>query len=188
MNETICPNELKEIAAKRGEAQLVDVRSASEYATGHIPGAVNIPMDQIEARTEDLRPGSPLVLICKGGQRASLTAALLEPRRRDVTVLAGGTDAWAKAGLPLVVNTQTRWALERQVRFIAGVLVLIGALLALEVSRYGALLALLVGLGLTCAGITDICLMASLLSRMPWNRSSKLRPPQTGQACSLKRF
>lgn len=186
MNGTICVNELKSFATRQGDTQLVDVRSSTEYASGHVPGAVNVPMDQIEARLEDLRPGSPIVLICKSGQRAALTAALLEPCRKDVAVLAGGTDAWAQAGLPLVVNTQTRWALERQVRLIAGVLVVTGALLALGVTRYAVYLALLVGLGLTFAGVTDICLMASLLSRMPWNRSRKLRPaPTGGQACSL---
>ena len=189
MNGVISANELKKLAGKCGEAQLVDVRSSSEYAAGHVPGAVNIPMDQIEARLEDLGPGSPVVLICKSGQRAVMTAALLEPCRKDVTVLAGGTDAWVSAGLPLVVNTQTRWALERQVRFIAGVLVVTGALLALEVTRYGAYLAGFVGLGLTFAGLTDICPMALLLCKMPWNRSRKLQPAPAGnqgQTCSLR--
>jgi rhodanese-related sulfurtransferase len=187
VNEPICVHELNGLTARPSDTQLVDVRSATEYAAGHVPGAVNIPMDQIEARLEDLRPGSPIVLICKSGQRAAMTSALLEPRRNDVTVLAGGTDAWAKAGFPLVLNTQTRWALERQVRFIAGALVVIGVLLALGVTRYGLYLALLVGLGLTFAGVTDVCLMASLLSRMPWNRSRKLRPaPARGKVCSLR--
>jgi rhodanese-related sulfurtransferase len=53
-----------------GVGQLVDVRSASEFSAGHIPGAVNIPMDQIEGRLADLRPNVPVVLICQAGKRA----------------------------------------------------------------------------------------------------------------------
>jgi len=190
VNATISSSELNQLVSEQSGSQLVDVRSASEYAAGHIPGAVNIPMEQIEARMDDLRPASPVVLICKSGRRACLTAALLEPRRRDVTVLAGGADAWASAGFPLVVNTKTRWALERQVRFIAGVLVLVGALLALQVTHYGVYLAAFVGLGLTFAGVTDICPMALLLCKMPWNRPRKLTPDPAsvvaGQACTLR--
>ena len=94
-------------------ALLVDVRSASEFGTGHIPGAINIPLEQIEARMEDLGQNLPVVLICKRGTRARMTAGLLEPCRQDVTVLEGGTDAWVKAGLPIVASVRTRWSLER---------------------------------------------------------------------------
>lgn len=101
-------------------AQLVDERSVSEFGTGHIPGAINIPLEQIEARMEDLGQNLPVVLICKSGARARMTAGLLEPCRKDVTVLEGGTDAWVKAGLPVVASVRTRWSLERQARWWRG--------------------------------------------------------------------
>jgi len=152
------------------EYQWIDVRSASEYATGHIPGAVNIPMDQIEARTDDLLPNRPIVLVCQAGKRARMVAGLIEPCRKDVTILEGGTTAWQVAGLPVVVSTKSRWSLERQVRLAAGLLILTALLLTATVSRYWLGLAAFVGLGLTFAGVTDLCLMASVLTRMPWNR------------------
>ena len=64
--------------------QLVDVRSATEFAAGHIPSAVNIPMGQIEGRLADLEAGCKILLVCQGGGRAGLVASLLEPcgRRR----------------------------------------------------------------------------------------------------------
>ncbi|MGO9442546.1 MAG: rhodanese-like domain-containing protein [Terriglobales bacterium] len=188
MNGTISAEELKKFAG-RGEAQWVDVRSASEYAAGHVPGAINIPMEQIEARLDDLRPDRPIVLICQSGKRARLTAALLETRRTDVTVLDGGTSAWVSAGSPVVVSSATRWALERQVRLVAGLLVVIGAVLALTVNPRWLYLSGFVGLGLVFAGLTNICAMASLLCKMPWNRSRRLRPAATsvpGQTCSLR--
>jgi len=190
MNGTICASALKELRARQTEAQLVDVRTASEYATGHVPCAVNIPLEQIEARLDDLDPRFPIVLICQSGGRARLAAALLEPCRADVTVLDGGTMAWQNAGFPLVVNTMTRWALERQVRLIAGLLVLLGAVLALTVNPHWAYLSGFVGLGLTFAGLTNICAMASLLCRMPWNRTRRLASATTsgqGKTCSLKK-
>lgn len=151
--------------------QWIDVRSASEYASGHIPGSVNIPMEQIEARLDDLVPGLPIILVCQAGKRARMVAGLLEPCRNDVTVLEGGTAAWTAAGLPLVASIKSRFSLERQVRLIAGLLVLIGVLLSLTMHRNWIFLAAAVGVGLTFAGLTDICLMAGLLVRMPWNQA-----------------
>ena len=89
----------------------------------------------------------------------------------------------------MVVNANTRWALERQVRLIAGLLVLIGTALALGVNRHWVYLAGFVGLGLTFAGLSDICPMAVLLCRMPWNRPR--RPVSAAanvqaETCSLK--
>lgn len=190
MNGTICASALKELGQGRAEAQLVDVRMPSEYAAGHVPCAVNIPLEQIEARLDDLDPRLPIVLICQSGGRARLAATLLEPRRTDVTVLDGGAMAWQNAGFPLVVNAATRWALERQVRLIAGLLVLLGAVLALTVNPHWVYLSGLVGLGLTFAGLTNICAMASLLCRMPWNRPRRLPSAATsgqGKTCSLKK-
>jgi len=154
------------------QAQLIDVRSTSEFASGHIPQAVNIPMDEIEGRLEDLAPG-PLVLICQAGKRARMTAALLEPCGREIAILDGGTNAWVEAGLPLVRSVRARWSLERQVRLGAGLLTLTGAALSLTVDVRWAFLSAFAGLGLTFAGLTDFCPMAILLGKMPWNARSR---------------
>lgn len=85
-------------------------------------------------------------------------------------MLEGGTAAWSAAGLPLVTTTKSRFSLERQVRLIAGLLVLVAVVLSKTVSPAWIYLAALVGAGLTFAGLTDICMMAGLLTRMPWNQ------------------
>ena len=159
------------------QAQLIDVRSPSEFASGHIPGAINISMDQIESRIADLSPSAPIVLICQTGKRARMTAGLLDPCRLKISVLDGGTNAWIQAGFPVVINAKTRWSLERQVRFAAGLLVLVGATLAFTLNPLWLLLSAFVGLGLTFAGLTDICLMAEILRKMPWNGRSHCRTP-----------
>jgi rhodanese-related sulfurtransferase len=164
--------------------QLVDVRSASEFAAGHIPGAVNIPMDEIESRLDDIRPGAPTILICQMGKRAQMTANLIEPCRREISVLEGGTSAWIQAGLPVVKSVRTRWSLERQVRLAAGLLVVTAAVLAFTVSPLWLALAAFVGLGLTFAGLTDICPMAELLQTLPWNRIRHCQVPRPDAAPS----
>jgi rhodanese-related sulfurtransferase len=156
-------------------AQLVDVRSPSEFAAGHIPGAINIPMDQIESRLADLGRG-PIVLICQMGKRAQMTADILGPCRLDLTVLEGGTSDWTQRGFPIVKSVKTRWSLERQVRLGAGFIVLTASILALTESSRWLFLAAFVGAGLTFAGLTDLCPMAEFLQRMPWNTASHCVP------------
>ena len=153
-----------------GVALLVDVRSGSEFASGHIPGAINIPMEEIEARLDDLDVNLPIILICQSGKRARMSASLLEPCQRQITVLEGGTKAWIQAGLPVVASVRTRWSLERQVRLGAGLLVLAGVILALTANPRWVFLCGFVALGLTFAGLTDICAMGIILGKMPWNR------------------
>ena len=153
------------------DARIIDVRSAAEFATGHIPGAMNVPMDQIESRTGDIGDG-PLVIVCEAGKRAAIVGGWLEGRQ-PVSVLAGGTAAWRKTGLPLVSCAPCRWPLERQVRLAAGVIVLAATLLSVMVNAKWVFLAMFAGAGLTFAGLTNICGMAVVLARMPWNRERK---------------
>ena len=169
MISSISPELLRDGFAAHGK--LIDVRSAAEFAVGHIPGAINVPMEQVEARTADLGTG-PLVMICEAGARAAIVAGWLE-RRRPVSVLAGGTAAWRKAGLPLVSCAPCRWTLERQVRLAAGLIVLLACLLAVTVNSRWVYLAMFIGAGLTFAGATNTCGMAVVLARMPWNRDGK---------------
>lgn len=163
--------DVAELNSAEGSAwQCVDVRSATEFAAGHIPTAINIPMDEIETRLADLRPHTSTLLVCQAGTRAEMTRSLLAGRAGELTVLKGGTDAWRAAGLPLVTSTRSRWALERQVRLGAGLLVLIGIALGFLVHPGWFGLAGFVGAGLVFAGTTNLCAMAHLLALLPWNR------------------
>jgi rhodanese-related sulfurtransferase len=111
-----------------------------------------------------------VVLVCKAGSRAQIVASWLGADA-SVRVLEGGTDAWTLDGLEVVTSAKTRWSLERQVRLVAGLLVLSGTVLELSGVHGAIWLALVVGAGQTFAGATDICMMAVLLARMPWNQA-----------------
>jgi rhodanese-related sulfurtransferase len=155
---------------------MLDVRSAAEFGIGHIPGAVNIPMEQIENRMADVPPGS-LVLICEAGKRAEIVAGWLGDQEH-LSVLEGGTRAWRNAGHLMVACAPCRWTLGRQVRFIAGIIVLTATLLAVFANPKWVYAAMFIGAGLTFAGATNICGMAILLAKMPWNvtRSTAVKP------------
>jgi hypothetical protein len=81
-----------------------------------------------------------------------------------------------------VVRGKKAISLERQVRIVAGFLVLLGAVLAMTIHPYFAGLSAFVGAGLMFAGITDTCGMAMMLARMPWNQASQ---NHAGAACRI---
>jgi len=90
------------VSSGPGELQIVDVRRPGEYASGHVPGAVPLPLDRLEAGTAKLDSARPLAVVCGSGYRSSTATSLL--RRQGFARLhnvAGGTDAWVKAGYPL---------------------------------------------------------------------------------------
>lgn len=158
---------------KQGEVQLLDVRTPVEYREVHIPFARNVPLNQLGSRApsaQDNGSGQPLYVICNTGKRSTQACEKLRGLGHSQVVnVEGGTQAWIEAGLP-VTRGKKAMSLERQVRIAAGLLVLVGALLAIFVNVYFALLSAFVGAGLTFAGITDTCGMGLLLARMPWNQ------------------
>jgi rhodanese-related sulfurtransferase len=100
MSTMISVAELKaEIDAGRAP-QMIDVRTPAEYATGHIPGTVSLPMNYYENRRHELAVQPGVVVVCKMGGRATTVASWL-PSPVGARVLSGGTDAWVAAGLKL---------------------------------------------------------------------------------------
>ncbi len=82
-----------------GKVQVIDVRTPSEYAEGHVPGALNIPHMSILARKAELASDSELVFICAVGQRSALACEFAAAAGfRDLFNVEGGTDGWIKAG------------------------------------------------------------------------------------------
>lgn len=160
------PAKVRDLLKERSDCQLVDVREYAEYAQGHVPGARHIPLGEVARRLDELDRSRPIVVVCKSGSRAARAADMLvKAGCREVLSVEGGTDAWASAGLPTESEHKAPWSLERQVRIVAGSLVVIG--LFIPPWPY---LSAMVGAGLVFAALTNTCAMGRLLSKMPWNR------------------
>ena len=168
--------ELRCVWAAGRNPEIVDVRSATEFASGHIAGAVNVPLPELEARRADIH-GESLVLVCERGIRARAARAALLPCFPAAQVLHGGMHAWRKERFPLVRATRTGWSLERQVRLVAGSVALAGIALTLALGRGWLALAALPPAGLVLAGLTDLCPLGLLLGRMPWNQVCRVQQP-----------
>jgi len=172
--QTITPEELKQELGEGRTIDLIDVRTPVEFREIHAKPARNVPLDRLDPKAlMELRNGSseePLYVICRSGNRADQACRKFDAAGySNVVNVEGGTVGWEQAGLP-VVRGKKAISLERQVRIVAGLLALIGAVLALTVSVWFALLPAFIGAGLAFAGITDTCGMAMLLAKMPWNQ------------------
>ncbi|MDY4510406.1 rhodanese-like domain-containing protein [Streptococcus hyovaginalis] len=79
---------------KDGELHLIDVREMNEYAGGHIPGAINLPLSQLAARFEDLSKDKTYYIICQSGMRSERACSFLENQGYDVINIQDGIKAW----------------------------------------------------------------------------------------------
>jgi len=90
------------LAEATGPLQVIDVRRSGEFAAGHVPGAVSVPLDRLAREAARLEPARPTAVICAGGYRSSAGAGiLLRHGFPDVSNVVGGTSAWVAAGRPV---------------------------------------------------------------------------------------
>lgn len=161
-----------ELGERLSEFTVLDVRTPAEFESVHIPGSFNLPLDRLPEYVGDLGPsaGGPVALVCRSGQRAQeAERGLMQASDMpDVCVLEGGLSSWENAGLP-VVRGQQRWSMERQVRGVAGSIVLASAA-ASFVAPPMAIVAAGVGAGLLFSALTDTCTMAKFLGKLPYNQ------------------
>ena len=85
-------------------AVLVDVRQPDEYLSGHVPGAVLVPLADVPHLLDE-RPGDgPVLIICRSGARSYAAAEFLVGNGVDAINVAGGTLAWMESGRDVVVS------------------------------------------------------------------------------------
>jgi hydroxyacylglutathione hydrolase len=97
---------LAEKRATSGPPVVVDVRSKKEWATGHIPGSLNIPLNHLRERAAALAPDCTVVVQCEGGYRSAIAASLLaQSGHSKVMDLVGGFKAWEASKLPVETET-----------------------------------------------------------------------------------
>ena len=150
--------------------QIVDIRVDNEFHSGHIPGAIHIPMEALESRLADLDKRVPTVIVCHSGDRARVAHAQVEHLFDRVHVLCGGTAAWIQEGNGVVRTTRMRKSLYHQALIGASIVNAIGVLLTTLVHPYWIGINAFVSCGLMAAGTVGFCLMGRIMAVMPWNR------------------
>lgn len=172
MTTTINAPELQRLIQEDPALQLLDVRSGAEFETAHIPGSVNVPLDALNRVGHEIaKTDIPFVLICQSGARASQAHTQLTTAGKDsLMILDGGIAAWDTADLDLTHGTQ-KWAMDRQVRGLAGLLVLSGVIASMAVPT-AVWVAGMVGAGLTYSAASNSCAMAAGLSKLPYNKTA----------------
>ena len=93
-------------AMEKDSPQVLDVRTVSEWEVDHVEGSVNIPLQELSNRLDELDSKSSIRIVCKSSARSAIAASLMLARGfTDVTDVIGGMDAWRTAGKPLVQST-----------------------------------------------------------------------------------
>ena len=154
-----------------GKAVLVDIRESDEFAREHLPGAISLPLSRFDPAKTGIDRQKTVIFLCASGARTSNAAPqLLSAGCAEAFRLEKGLAGWKEAGLKTVKDRSAPLPIQRQVQITAGLMVLLGVVLGFTVSPWFFLLSGFVGAGLTFAGISGTCAMASLLAVMPWNR------------------
>ena len=97
---------LEKILGEDPSVQVVDVRSRSEWLKGHLPGAISLPLLDLESKGQFIDPSRPSLVYCYEGYRATTAASiLLKGGAGDVAILIDGIEGWLASGLPLETTT-----------------------------------------------------------------------------------
>jgi glyoxylase-like metal-dependent hydrolase (beta-lactamase superfamily II) len=179
----LTPRELHSLRDEGRDVLVVDVRSPLEFEGERIEGAVNLPLEVLPDRLDEVPEQSDVVVVCRTGVRATIAAEMLARAGRRPRVLDGGVLGWRRAGLPLREGRK-RLPVDRQVQLIVGSMVLASVGLGALVHPWFLVIAAFFGAGLTFAGATGTCGMAFVLLRMPWNRPLALPTGDVGATCA----
>ncbi|MFD4020838.1 rhodanese-like domain-containing protein [Streptomyces sp. SH5] len=172
--QSITPAVLHRLVRESRAPRLLDVRTPGEFRTAHIPGSYNVPLNTLREHRAELLShlNEEVVLVCRSGQRArEAEQALAQAGLPNLRVLEGGMNAWETAGAPVERGSE-RWDMERQVRLVAGSIVLTTGLAGILLPGVH-LIGTAVGAGLTYAALSNSCAMGVLLSKLPYNRGPR---------------
>ena len=93
-----------EVTQLPADAALLDVREDDEWAAGHVPDAVHVPMGELAGRLDELPPADTLYVVCRTGGRSARVTAYLNANGWDAVNVDGGMQAWQAAGRELVAD------------------------------------------------------------------------------------
>lgn len=95
--------EARDLIAEKADLVILDVRTVSEYESGHLEGSINIPVEVLSGRLSELNPDDELLVYCRTGNRSTTAVGILRENGYDrIYHMDGGITAWMSAGFPTV--------------------------------------------------------------------------------------
>ncbi len=166
--------ELRKLRNEHPDLRILDVRTGGEFESAHIPGSYNVPLDTLGEHVGDLADVEhPVVLVCQSGGRATQAHTKLTAAGKDTLhILDGGMNAWEESDGDVVRATSTRWAMDRQVRLVAGTIGL-AAVAASTLIPGAKWIAGAVAGGLAYSAMSNTCAMATVLAKLPYNQTDR---------------
>lgn len=101
INTKIAPADYQAKFGANVDHVLLDVRTPQEFASGHIPGAINISIDELAGRLSEVPQDKPVVLYCRSGNRSNQAAQLLDRAGYTQIYDLGGIVNWVQQGYPV---------------------------------------------------------------------------------------
>ncbi|MCA0986749.1 rhodanese-like domain-containing protein [Guptibacillus algicola] len=92
--EEIAPEKVNDLLSNREKLSIVDVRGPEEVATGKIPGAYNLPVNEIQTRMTELDKNKQHIIVCQSGGRSSMASMVLKSNGYNVLNMTGGMNEW----------------------------------------------------------------------------------------------
>jgi rhodanese-related sulfurtransferase len=171
--DTISVTMLHHLRQRDPLTRILDVRTGGEFESAHIPSSYNVPLDTLVEHIDEFAGiDHPVVLVCQSGGRAGQAhKRLAAAGKTTLHVLDGGIDAWIAANGDLAHGQNQRWALDRQVRLMAGS-VAIGSILVSKIMPRAKWTAAAVGAGLVYMAVTNSCPVSPYVAKLPYNHAT----------------
>lgn len=174
------------IIEKDSLAKIIDVRTIPEFQEKHIKDSINIPLGELNLKINELnlKTDNHLLMMCHSGNRAAMAAdMLIQSGFPNIKIVEGGMLSWEKANLP-IIKENGNISLERQVRIAAGTLILLGLAMTWLIAKFFIIIPIFICCGLIYSGISNNCLMAMLLMKLPFNKKF-YKPKASGGTCEV---
>jgi rhodanese-related sulfurtransferase len=154
---------------------VIDVRERDEFSREHIQNSINLPLSEFGSSARNTLfnlQGKKVIIMCRSGRRAEMALQMaqgLDGIDCEFEVYSGGILKWRQEGKETSGQAKNTLPIIRQVLLIAGLLIVTFFSLGHFIDPKFYMGTLFIGMGLSFAGYTGICPMATLLKKMPWN-------------------
>lgn len=171
--DTVSVTKLHHLRERDPLVRILDVRTAGEFECAYMPGSYNVPLDTLSEHVGEFAGiDHPIVRVCQSGGRGDQAQKrLVAAGKTTLHVLDGDLNAWIAADGQLAYGQKEKWALDRQVRLMAGSVAIAGIAVS-PVLPKAKWIAGTVGGGLVYMAVTSTCPVSPYVVKLSYNRAA----------------